>query len=53
MEGRDDGVDPAAEVDHARAHFTAEYRRIVLDGIGHNLPQEAPDKFVEAVLSLA
>lgn len=52
MEGRDDGVDPAAEEDHSRQHFTNEYKRVVLDGVGHNLPQEAPDAFADAVLSL-
>ncbi len=53
MEGRDDGVDPAAEDDHSRPHFTGDYRRIVLDGVGHNLPQEAPGAFADVVLSLA
>lgn len=53
MEGRDDGVDPASEADQSRARFTGEYRRVVLDGVGHNLPQEAPEPFIDAVLSLA
>lgn len=52
MEGRDDGVDPAPPEDRARPHFTGAYRRVVLDGVGHNLPQEAPEAFVDAVLSL-
>ena len=53
MQGRDDGVDPPVEADHDRPHFKGPYRRIVLDGVGHNLPQEAPEAFFEAVLSLA
>lgn len=52
LHGDDDGVTPAAgSVDHAR-HFTGRYERRVLAGIGHNVPQEAPDEFAQAVLSL-
>lgn len=53
MQGRDDGVDPPEDEDHARPHFTGPYRRIVLDGVGHNPPQEAPEAFAEAVLGLS
>lgn len=53
MQGRDDGVDPPSEADHDKPHFTDQYRRVVLDGVGHNFPQEAPDAFADAVLSLA
>lgn len=53
MQGRDDGVDPPAEADHDQQHFTGPYQRIVLDGIGHNLPQEAPAEFGAAIRSLA
>jgi len=52
LQGRDDGVDPPSEADHDKPHFTGPYRREILDGIGHNLSQEAPDAFAAAILSL-
>ena len=33
--------------------FTGPYSHRVLDGIGHNVPQEAPDAFADAVLEVA
>ena len=51
--GADDGVDPPSPVDHDRQHFTASYERRIVAGAGHNLPQEKPDVFADAVLSLA
>jgi pimeloyl-ACP methyl ester carboxylesterase len=33
--------------------FTGPYQHRILDGIGHNVPQEAPKAFAEAVLQLA
>jgi pimeloyl-ACP methyl ester carboxylesterase len=33
--------------------FTGPHQHRVLDGIGHNVPQEAPQAFAEAVLELA
>ncbi len=53
MQGRDDGVDPPVDADHDSPHFTIDYRRIILDGVGHNLPQEAPGEFADAILTLA
>ena len=53
LEGRDDGVGPPAEPDEDRARFTGRYRRELLAGVGHNLPQEAPEPFARAVLELA
>ncbi|MFN3822665.1 MAG: alpha/beta fold hydrolase [Pseudorhodobacter sp.] len=53
LQGRDDGVDPPAEEDFDRAHFTSFYERRVIDGAGHNLPQEAPEAFAAAMLELA
>ncbi|MBL6080252.1 alpha/beta hydrolase [Belnapia sp. T18] len=50
--GGADGVGPAAaSADHHR-HFTGPYERRVLPGIGHNVPQEAPEAFAQAVLDL-
>ena len=33
--------------------FTGPHEHRILDGVGHNVPQEAPDDFAEAVLQLA
>jgi len=53
MEGDANGAphpDPAAY----RAKFTGRYEhRTVTGGIGHNLPQEAPREFAQAVLDVA
>jgi pimeloyl-ACP methyl ester carboxylesterase len=35
-----------------RDHFTGDYRYELVPGVGHNLPQEAPEAFVRAVLAL-
>jgi len=53
LQGRDDGVDPPQEKDSDSAYFIGFYERSIIDGTGHNLPHEAPEAFVEAVLKLA
>lgn len=50
--GQDDGVDPPQERDHDAPFFTASYERRLVAGAGHNLPQEAPKVFADAVLAL-
>ncbi len=52
LEGAEDGVDPPAEPKTVAARFTALRRQTPLQGIGHNLPQEAPEAFAEAVLDV-
>lgn len=52
LQGDADGVDPPRREDRDAPHFTARYERRILPGIGHNLPQEAPEAFSEAVASL-
>jgi pimeloyl-ACP methyl ester carboxylesterase len=32
--------------------FTGPYEAVTLEGIGHNVPQEAPAAFADAVLKL-
>jgi pimeloyl-ACP methyl ester carboxylesterase len=53
LEGDANGAphpDPSAYA----AKFTGKYEhRTVSGGVGHNLPQEAPDRFVEAVVDVA
>jgi pimeloyl-ACP methyl ester carboxylesterase len=53
LQGGDDGVDPPAQEESDRPHFTGAYARQIVAGAGHNLPQEAPDAFATAVLALA
>ncbi|WCD78182.1 alpha/beta fold hydrolase [Pseudomonas sp. TUM22785] len=52
LSGLDDGVGSPPEVDDSAAHFTGPYRRQLLPGVGHNIPQEAPGETVAAVLEL-
>lgn len=52
LHGEGDGVSPPeSSAPHTR-HFTGPYRRILVPRAGHNLPQEAPAIWAEAVLSL-
>ncbi|MEI4470012.1 alpha/beta fold hydrolase [Frigidibacter sp. MR17.24] len=51
--GADDGVDPPPATDLTRARYTGHYERRIVPGAGHALPQEAPEAFVAAMLSLA
>lgn len=53
LQGRDDGVDPPATEHLHRRHFTGSYARRIIEGAGHNLPQEAPEAFADAMLTLA
>ncbi|GAA1969133.1 alpha/beta hydrolase [Amycolatopsis minnesotensis] len=51
LESGADGVGgPSAAED--REFFTGPYEHRYLDGIGHNVPQEAPEAFADAVASL-
>lgn len=51
IESGSDGVlGPSAAED--RALFTGPYRHVFLPDVGHNLPQEAPEAFADAILSL-
>jgi pimeloyl-ACP methyl ester carboxylesterase len=52
FDGGDDGVrPPAPAAQHAR-HFSAARTHLVVPGVGHNMPQERPALFADAVLSL-
>ncbi len=50
--GADDGVASLSNADHDVGKFAGHYERRVLPGIGHNIPQEAPDATVAALLDL-
>jgi pimeloyl-ACP methyl ester carboxylesterase len=52
MDGGGDGVrSPWGSAGHER-HFTGAYQRRVIPRVGHNIPQEAPREFAQAVLDL-
>lgn len=44
---------PAKDGRAYRQLFTGEYSHRVLDGIGHNVPQEAPRQFADAIIEVA
>ena len=50
--GADDGVGPTPLEDDDAQHFSGVYRRQVLPGVGHNIPQEAPQATLAALLEL-
>lgn len=50
--GADDGVGPVLEPDPDVDLFSAGYQRRVLAGVGHNVPQEAPQATLDALLEL-
>lgn len=52
LHGASDGVMPAAGSERHARYFTGKYERRELPGVGHNLPQEAPAAFADAVLAL-
>ena len=43
---------PAADGKSYAGKFTGKYSHRVLDGIGHNVPQEAPDAFARTVIEV-
>jgi pimeloyl-ACP methyl ester carboxylesterase len=52
FDGADDGVRPASEA-AAHAHrFTGPRSHRIVPGVGHNMPQEVPRVFADAVLEL-
>jgi pimeloyl-ACP methyl ester carboxylesterase len=52
LDGGGDGVRaPEGSAGHER-HFSARYERRVVPLVGHNIPQEAPREFADAVLDL-
>lgn len=51
LEGEDDGVDPPEAVDNDAPHFRGPYEKRRIAGAGHNLPQEVPAAYADAVLA--
>jgi pimeloyl-ACP methyl ester carboxylesterase len=52
FDGADDGVRPAAPASQHGHRFAGSRSHAVLPGVGHNMPQEVPGVFTDAVLSL-
>jgi len=52
LDGADDGVMSIGGTSHHAAHFSARHEHRVVAGAGHNLPQEAPQAFAQAVQDL-
>lgn len=51
LDAEDDGVEPISGTGKDANYFEGGYERRVVKGAGHNLPQEAPADFAEAVLT--
>jgi pimeloyl-ACP methyl ester carboxylesterase len=51
LDGGVDGVTPPGSSEHDTRHFTGKFERRVIPLVGHNLPQEAPEEFAQAVLA--
>jgi pimeloyl-ACP methyl ester carboxylesterase len=54
LEGDANGAPHYADDSPYRKMFTGKYQyRVITGGIGHNLPQEAPQAFAEAIINVA
>ena len=51
LDAEDDGVEPIAGTGNDASFFMVEYERRIIKGAGHNLPQEAPAEFANAVMT--
>ena len=52
FDGADDGVRPPAQASTHAHRFTGPRSHSIVPGVGHNMPQEVPQVFVDAVLAL-
>lgn len=52
LEGEDDGVAPLGRLGSGQDRFSARHDNRALPGVGHNIPQEAPEAFARAVLDV-
>ena len=52
LDGDSDGVAPASDGTSYAMKFSGKRTHRVLKGVGHNLPQEAPKAFAEAVIEV-
>ena len=52
FDGADDGVRPVAPASQHARFFTGPRSHRVIPGVGHNMPQEVPQVFADAVMEL-
>ena len=52
FDGADDGVRPPVAAAQHGHHFSGPRSHTVVPGVGHNLPQEVPQLFADAVMAL-
>ncbi|WP_196512041.1 alpha/beta fold hydrolase [Nostoc sp. NZL] len=52
LDGDSDGVAPASDGTSYAKKFSGKRSHRIIKGIGHNLPQEAPQAFVKAVVEV-
>jgi pimeloyl-ACP methyl ester carboxylesterase len=52
LDGDSDGVAPATDGKAYAGKFTGKYAHRIIKGAGHNLPQEAPQAFADAIIEL-
>lgn len=52
LHGADDGIGLAISSEHHGRYFAGPYERRVINDAGHNVPQEKPQEFADAVLEL-
>jgi pimeloyl-ACP methyl ester carboxylesterase len=52
LEGHSDGVTPATDGASYRSKFSGRYTHRIIEGAGHNLPQEAPQAFADAIVEV-
>jgi pimeloyl-ACP methyl ester carboxylesterase len=53
LDGDSDGVAPASDGTSYAAKFSGKRTHRVVGGVGHNLPQEAPQAFADAVIDVS
>ncbi len=52
LDGEVDGVIALGGTAGHAAHFTGRYEHVALENVGHDLPQEAPGPFADAILKI-
>jgi pimeloyl-ACP methyl ester carboxylesterase len=52
LDGGSDGITPSTDGASYAAKFSGRHTHRVVPGVGHNLPQEAPQAFADAVVEV-
>lgn len=47
-----DGFVKIFGIDNCAEHFTGKFKQLIIQGAGHNLPQEKPREFADAIIEL-